>query len=266
MPRYDQLYSILATRSVDQGTVDVQTFIQTQLATGASPESIAEDLINDLENDGPIFGKFLRSITGAANTAVMTAARQGELVGSISNEAALQRMFRISRQEGSVAEALAARTPVGGTPTITADTDLDDHFRNALQNADPESAGVIEDLVLGEQTFMWIAELKKTCHRCLPLHGRKDKLADFKARGTLPENIHSGWDSSCHCRLVPIDLAEGVEELRAPLRRVPIEKGNKRTQRAVMEKDVVAAQDARDKALESLEGRRMLRRLGEANI
>lgn len=242
--RYDQVWALLAERATSQGVIDVETFIRLLAESGVSEEQMLEMLEHDLETDGPIFGKFVRSLSGAASSTAMAAVRQGEAIGTIDGDAELRRLSKLAGVEGSVLEA--------------------------IQTADPEVAAMAEDAVLLDIPHTWIAELINTCHRCLPLHGSTLTLREWRAKGLLPETIHTGWDSSCHCRLVPeVVLTESRDDLMAPLRRLKLStstglKGSKRTARAVEQRDIDAAIAAREAAMASEEGRRTLRLLGRA--
>lgn len=249
MPAYDEIYATLAGRAVAQGVVDVESFVQQMAASGVSGERITEMLLEDLESGGQIFGKFKRSLTGAASSASMSAVRQGEAVGYLDGTRAGRELARVARVQGSVVDA--------------------------IDNADPQLAAALEDEVIGEIRHTWIAELINTCHRCLPLHGSTLAMREWKERGLHPDTIHSGWDSACHCRLVPQSHAEGRTELLAPLKRVKTPdgvRGFRKTQRAVSQRDVNASLAARDRALAfDDEGRRnpdaerTLRLLGQVN-
>ncbi len=239
MPRYDQVWALLAERATSQAAIDVETFVRLLVESGVSERQMLRMLEHDLETDGPVFGKFVRSLSGAATATAMTAIRQGEAVGAINGDAELRRLTSLAGMEGSVIKA--------------------------METADPELAAELEDEVLATVPHTWIAELVNTCHRCLPLHGSTLTLGEWREKGLLPETIHAGWDSTCHCRLVPKVLADGRAELMAPLRRVKLAtKGAKRTARAIEQRDIEAALKAREEATQSLEGRRILRLLGQA--
>jgi hypothetical protein len=202
-------------------------------------------LEEDLSTDGPVFGKFERSMTGAASGSVLAASRQGEMVGHIPGSARLEKLTRDAGLEGDL---LAA-----------------------LDDADPDAASLLEREIMGEQKFMWVAELVNTCHRCMPLHGSIDTLNGWSSRGLHPDSIHAGWDSACHCRLLEQSTADETRtELMAPLKRNKLKtptglKGQRKTERAITKQDINASQRARDAAMKTEEGRRTLRILGQAN-
>jgi len=237
MPRYDRTWALLAERATSQGVIDVETFVRLLAESGVSEDVMLEMLERDLETNGPVFGKFMRSIGFASGSTAMTAVRQGEMVGAMNADAELQRLTRLAGMEGSVLQA--------------------------LETADPEIAEQLEIDVMDEVAHTWICTLRNTCNRCLPLHGKNMTLGEWKERGLVPELMHQGWDSDCHCRLMPTVIAEGRTELVAPLKRVKVP-GSKRTQRAIAQKDIDAALAARDAALKSDEGLRVLAMLGRA--
>lgn len=237
MARYDTEFEILVNRATSEGTIDLGTWIEKRIRHGVSGSAIIDDLMYDLDNAGPIFGKFFRSMGGAAASATLTAARQGEIVGYAADSAALR--------------DLLARADIDG-PVL-------DHV---LDEADPEGAQAIEDVIADRVMETWVATLRRTCPRCLPLHGKTMTHAEWLASGYSPETIHDGWDSPCYCRLVPAEYAG--EDLKAPLMRVAAEKGTGRTKRSILSAELQTAINARDKAMQSEEGKRMLSRLGSA--
>ena len=141
---------------------------------------------------------------------------------------------------------------------------------DAIESADPDLLEAVAVATSDQIEYAWVATLRKTCFRCLPLHGKQMTLREWEALGLSPDTIHDGWDSTCECQLVPAELFDGKEELLAPLLRLPGKtaeglKTNKRTVRAVTQQDIQRALKARDAALQSLEGRRTLRLLGEVD-
>lgn len=238
MPSYAAVWGLLAERATSQGVVDVETFMRMAVLSGMDEQAVMDALEEDLENDGPIFGKFLRGLAGAAQSSVMTALRQGEAMGTIDGNSELRRLVGLAGTEGSLLEA--------------------------METANPEMAQALEDEFLDDIPHTSIAELINTCHVCLPLHGVTLTLGEWKARGLLPENRHQGWTSDCHCRLVPVGQAAGRRDLLAPLYRVKLPKPSKKTRRAVAQADIEASMRARDKAMESIEGRRLMRLLGRS--
>jgi len=241
MPRYDLIFARLAERAVAMGSINIESFMAMAVESGITEEALIEQLEHDLLNDGPLFGSFARSLSGAATSSVMAAVRQGELVGHAAQDAQLARLTRIAGVEGSVVDA--------------------------INTADPAAAEMIEDAVAEDIQETWVAELINTCHRCLPLHGKTKSRAEWRRLNLLPESIHAGWESSCHCRLVPEGVVAGREDLVAPLVREKIgdqKVGKKRTRRAITQESMGKGLMARDRSLDTLEGRRMLRLMGQA--
>lgn len=248
MTRYDETYRILATRAVKQSGVDFDTFVEIAAARGISAQELERMLIQDLDNDGPVFGKFLRSINAAAGAAVQTAARQGAMVAAVESDREAQREL-----EGFLKLADAADA------------------QELVSSGDPDALEVIEDLA-ADIPMMWVATLVKTCHLCLPLHGKIDTKRNWDARGLSPDNIHQneGWDaaSKCQCSLVPnATHRQGKQEI-APLLRTKLQppegkKTSRRTVRAVAQQDYDKAREAVRKAMETEQGRRTLRLLGQ---
>ncbi len=234
MGNYAKTYAILAKRAVAQGGIDAETFIERAKAAGMPKDVLEARLIADVEEGGPIFGKFIRSLGGAAASSTLAAEDQGEDVA----RAYAEEMISLSEME------------------------------DILDDADPEDMETVAEGLDQEQQYMWVATLVNTCDRCLPLHGTIMTLAEWDASGFSTETIHDGWDSECHCDLVPVDEAPDRGELVAPLvrERVKTESGllgSKRTQRLVAQKDLEKALNAVVKAKESEAGRRTLRLMGQ---
>ncbi len=230
--RYDQAWEALAERAVAQGGVDVETFIRMGANSGMSLEQIEQRLVDDVMNDGPVFGKFMRSLQGAATASVRAAARQATTAAD-------------ALAEGFLTEA-----------------DLD----AALDGADPEALQEIEEAVAEAIEYTWVATLQNTCYRCLPLHGRSLTLDEWRAVGFLPETAHEGWTSTCKCTLVPRRQASVANDLRSPLVRKKVESadGSKKTMRAVAQQDLDRALAAVQHATKDERGRRTLRLMGQA--
>ena len=236
--RYDQLFSALARRAVRQGVVDIETFAERALASGMSPENLEERLLQDLEQGGPVFGKFTRSLGGAASSAVLAAEKQGEAAAR------------------AYAEELISLS------------ELDD----LLEDADPEQMAEIAAMTSSRVAYTWVATLINTCHLCLPLHGKTMTREQWEADGLDPETIHidEGWESKCQCQLIPSEDIDDPGEVREPLMRERVkspmgQKVSGRTKRAIAQHDPEKAIDARDKAMETLEGRRTMRLMGQMN-
>lgn len=234
--RYDLVWSTLSKRAVLQGGVNADTFLEMAAASGMSADEVERRLLDDLENDGPVFGAFFRQLTAAANSSVMAAEQQGSLMAVIDGDAELSRLLDLESMD------------------------------DVINSADPETLDAIERAVESRTELTWIATLVNTCYRCLPLHGHTRTLEEWKALGFSPETIHDGWSSSCHCQLVPVKDAGPRDDLVAPLVRMKAEapKGVKRTVRMVAQQDLERAIEATRKAQQTEEGRRTLRLLGQA--
>ncbi len=235
MPNYRKTWDSLASRAVKQSTIDAETFLKRAEAAGMSPKQVSQRLIADLENDGPIFGKFTRSLAGAASSSVLAAERQGVMAGTIQGDEELSRLLDLA--------------------------DVED----AIEEADPDELEDLEKAAgTDDEEFMWVCTLKNTCHECLPLHGKILTMGEWKERGLLPELMHDGWKSDCQCHLVPATSAKDRKDLIDPLVRNKIP-GGKRTTKGVLQADVDRARSAVAKANASEAGRRVLRALGSIN-
>lgn len=233
---------MLADRAVRQAGIDFATFIERGQAAKMSPERIMELLNEDLTNNGPIFGKFVRSLVSASESAVMTAEQQGALAGYAAETEALRSLY--------ATEALI----------------------NAVNEGDPVEMDAIENGMSDVAEFTWVATLVNTCHLCLPLHGQTRRIGEWQALGLSPQNIHAGWGSTCQCTMVPSDAykEKGRADWAAPIVRRKLDapegtKVSRRTQRAVMQRDLEKSQAAVAKAMQSEEGRRTLRLMGQIN-
>ncbi len=260
MTRYDRVYATLAERAVSRGVIDVQALLAELVEAGVTRERIAELVAEDLDNDGPIFGQFARSLQGASVQSVLTATRQGEFVGSVAGlleaspaeldaeQKALARAMREANVSGSVIEA--------------------------LDGADPEASDRVEKSLEPLLEFTWIAELVNTCHLCLPLHGKTQTMAAWREQGLHPDTIHKAFDgpnrkaAPCHCRMILARKTKLRQEAISPLKRVARQEGTKyarKTTRAVTQADVDASRIAADRATQTEQGRRVLRLLGQAS-
>ncbi|HJW76568.1 MAG TPA: hypothetical protein VJ787_13040, partial [Thermoleophilia bacterium] len=129
MPRYDETFALLGGRVLREAVIDLETVVQRLASIGASVDAIAKALEDDLVNEGPIFNKFLRNLSGAASASVMGAVRQGEAVGLVRGNRFLQR--------------------------AVANLGLEDSYIRAVEDADPEAAAEIEQQVVADQPFRW---------------------------------------------------------------------------------------------------------------
>ena len=235
--RYDRQYYALARKAAAQGAVDIQAFIDMAVNNGVSRERIHALIIEDIENNGPIFGKFLRSLAGAAESSVVSAKFQGET---------------------------AARAYSQGLINLA---DMDE----ATDIADPEALQSIEDETADLVAVTWIATSSNVCHLCLPLHGVTKTIAEWKELNLVPGQVHynEGWlKSTCKCIWVTPDQYDARRDM-APLRRVKDRtatglKGDKRTIRGITSQDLTDSLAARDQAMQSERGRRQLRLLGQS--
>lgn len=239
--RYDEIYATSVERAIKTADVSFDAFIKNAMSAGMSEAAIERRLLDDLREDGPIFGAFFRSIEGAAVSSAMAAERQGAYLAGIDGNKELSRLLDLGSLE------------------------------DVIDEADPAELDAIERATEDRVVERWVATMVKTCHRCLPLHGKVMTRAQWKEAGYLPETIHDGWNSVCQCRLVPYDEADSHEELVAPLLRVAKtvkdERGtviSKKTVRAVTQLDLQRSIAARDEAMKSEAGRRTLRVLGTA--
>lgn len=234
--RYDLLWSTLSRRAVLQGGINADAFLELAQASGMGADEVERRLLDDLENDGPIFGAFMRQLSAAANSTVMAAEQQGSLMAVIDGDAELARLLDIESMD------------------------------DVIDAADPETLDAIDRAVASRAELTWVATLVNTCPRCLPLHGHTRTLEEWRSLGFSPESIHDGWNSSCHCQLVPVKDAGPRDDLLAPLVRMKAEapKGVKRTVRMVAQQDLERAIEATRKAQQTEEGRRTLRLLGQS--
>ena len=242
MSRYDEVYRILAERAVNQATIDLNTALTMAGTSRASIQAMERLLLDDLANDGPIFGKFIRSLSGAASSAVTAAANQGASVGSVIRDQEVQRYLRIGKGE----------------------------LASEIDNADPERLDEIEQAAEDRMLMVWVATLVNTCHRCLPLHGKEMMKSEWAERKLDPETIHDGWDSSCKCLLVYWTPGmTGKNKTVSPLVRKKIkdEDGRvvgKKTKRSILQEDIDKAQQAVAASMQTEQGRKMLEAIGQS--
>jgi hypothetical protein len=126
----------------------------------------------------------------------------------------------------------------------------------------------IEDAIADSLGWTWIATMTNTCHRCLPLHGKTLTKDEWDSMGYSTETIHDGWDSDCQCTLVPAKYTEMPDDLKLPLVRQKAKdeygkaiKG--KTIRGVTQQDIDKAVKSMKDAMESEEGRKTIRLLGQ---
>jgi hypothetical protein len=238
--RHDRVWGNLVGRAIKQGGLDVETFVRHAIDSGMSEQAIQDRLLSDLETGGPIFGKFFRHLGAAAEQTSTSAHRTGGFLGDIATDPQLSEMLDLA--------------------------DMDD----VIEIADPEVMDSIQQGIADRDERMWVAELRNTCHLCLPLHGTIMTMAEWQESGLHPDTIHPAeWGSKCHCHLVPVRQVGDRTDVMAPLVRNRMRsatglKGRSRTYRGVTQADHDRAMRERDKAMVTLEGRRTLRLLGQS--
>lgn len=233
---YAELYAIRAQQAVDTGIVRFNAIVEQLLADGVPVERINEMLLADLDDGGPIFGKLFRDLRAAGETAISTAEAQGSTAAELLS------------LDKEIAD-FAKRARLGGRS-------LD----NAAIEGDPEALEAIEDLG-DNQRLRWVAALRNTCAVCLSLHGKELSRREWRDLGYRPRTVHP----HCECDWVPVEIAAHYQDIVAPLKRQikPGQpKGARRTIRAISQQDVDDAIAAREKALQTKEGRKILRELG----
>jgi hypothetical protein len=238
--RYSELYAIKAQRAVETGLVDVEAFIQELLLDGVPDEQINALLVADLEEGGPLFGKYFRSLGLAGESVLSVAESQGSLAAEIMEiDKELEAFMKESQVGDSTLEELAA-------------------------SGDPEALEVL-DAVSDHKMLTWICKLRRTCEQCLPLHGKTLSRKEWRDRGLFPGTVHT----NCMCVWELSELSANRSDLVAPLRReikAGQKKGGKLSVRAITSNDVERAQAEVQKALNSKQGRKMLQRLGQSGV
>lgn len=243
MGNYAKNFERKVLRALKNADGDLDLLFSQAEDLGTTPDALERMLLNDLANNGPIFGKFLSNLMGAAESGLTSAQRAGITAGQITPQ---------------------QRADILGDMS-------DDDYERLVFGGDPDDLEAIESSMASREELVWVAELVNTCHLCLPLHGTALTLEEWRETGYDPETIHvnAGFNSDCKCRLVPRRLTEGREDLMAPLKRNQLEgkggiKGNKNTARAVAGEDLEKAVKAMEKARDSEKGRRTLRMLGQS--
>ena len=236
--RYDQLYDRLVGRAMAHANVDLQFFIQNAVANNVPPNVLRMRLMNDLMNEGPIFGKFMRSMNGAAGQTVLEARRQGTRAAYADKN-------------------LSSEMSKNGL-----------NIQQIIDTGDAELLEKVEQISAPLTESTWLCALRNTCDYCLPLHGITRTDQEWDELGLDPSTIHAelGWSSICYCIKVPAEQVNRNAEL-APLKRVPLQDrgGSRRTERAITQRDLEKSISAVAKARESVQGRRTMRLLGQAN-
>jgi hypothetical protein len=231
--RYDALYTSLARRAVETGLIDIRAFVEQATAKGASLDAIERQMLDDLMNDGPLFGKFFRNMSGAAEESAATAFGQGVQVGELI---------------ATDAELAAELAQYGADDLI--------------EDADPEVLEEVESL--GQtKLYMWHAELRNTCEQCLPLHGKVDTKEGWRERGLEPQ-LHP----RCKCTFVLVTEESAAAHDLAPLVRnkdLTGVRAGRKTVRGVTQPDIDRARIAAQRASETPAGRKMLKLMGSVN-
>ena len=253
MAKPDDIFDATVEAAVTSGRANFDSLVRQLRASGMSEQAIVRRMLDDLENEGPIFGQFLRGLGAAAQRSAVASQRQGTSIGEIAVNPKLRR------------EAIERF----GLDVERAET-----------TPDPDLAFDIEESVAELRELMWVCSLVNTCHACLPLHGIVRTAEEWAESGDHPDTIHAlngitigntGQPAPDYCVLVDTEVAASDrDKVLAPLKRVkvPTKKGerlNRRTVREVASKSLETSEAARDKLQETLEGRRALRKLGQAS-
>lgn len=61
---------ILLVSKAERTAITLESYINSRLVQGATPDAIESFLLEDLDNNGPIFGEFKRAIRATANGAI----------------------------------------------------------------------------------------------------------------------------------------------------------------------------------------------------
>jgi hypothetical protein len=246
MPRADDIYTAIVEQAVITAEARFDALVRQFAATGMSEEAIVERMLNDLEIGGLVFGWFMRSLGYAGQRSTVAAQRAGTAVGEVAGS---PKLVRAIERFG-----------------------LD--LTRAQGEHDPDLAFDVEQAAGRIRELMWVCELRKTCVYCLPLHGVVRTGEEWAESGEHPDTIHAvnNIDSTCYCALLDTEVAaDDRGKVLAPLKRVDVpvnraagERLNRRTVRDVSSISAETSLKARDKLLETVEGRRALRKLGQA--
>lgn len=235
--RYPRKYSIRAQKAVETGLVDFEALVEELTDDGVPVERINELLVEDLEEGGPLFGKFFRSIEMAGDMSIGVAESQASNVAEILDlDAEIAKLAQDTRIDGRSVAELA-------------------------REGDPQALELVEDTA-EQQELTWICTLRRTCELCLPLHGVTLSREEWRDKGLRPRSIHP----RCECDWVPAELARDRDDLIDPLVRNKVgeEKGGLRTIRGVSSRDIERSQEAVAKAMKTKQGRKMIKLLGQS--
>jgi len=258
--RYDRLYAIRAQRAVDTGLVDLEAFIDELRSMGMNDERIDQMILDDLLEGGPIFGKFFRSLGMAASDTTTVAHRTASSVGmsvGLAEQGAMKVLPGESVPIGAAQRMGKADRLTG--PLKIGDTDIVE----LAKQGDPDALEYLEDIT-DYEALTWVCALKKTCARCLPLHGKTMTRKDWRQSGYGPGAMHP----RCMCVFEPSAVSQSRQQHIAPLVRQGspgAPKGSKRTIRSLTQQDVDKAVAAADAARATPQGRQILDRLGRVN-
>jgi hypothetical protein len=239
---------MLANRALKLASIDLETFVASSLENKMSEAALQKNLINDLETEGPIFGKFLRNLTGAAPAATQSAHRAGIRAGEIADAAD-------SDPEGEIARLVKLNN-----------TDIGE----IIDSGDPDALDELMKMAAPVIDLMWVAELVNTCELCLPLHGVVRTAEEWAEKGLDPETIHPAeWNRDCQCRLIDVTKRDRKADME-PLVRIPQKTAggksvSRRTVRSIAQKDLDKSLVALEKAKQTVAGRRAIREMGKAN-
>ena len=103
--RYDSIWRTLARRAVLQGGVNADTFLEMASSSGMAAEEVERRLLEDLENDGPIFGAFVRQLNSAATSSVMAAEQQGSIAALVDGDEELTRLLELESMDDVIDDA-----------------------------------------------------------------------------------------------------------------------------------------------------------------
>jgi len=242
MPRYDKTLSRRVARALELADGDLREAFDRAEDLGITRDAFERLLLEDLMDDGPIFGKLKSNLMGAAEQSILAAQEQGLIVGEAIQSAAFD--FEEMTEE-QIDRMLAGEDPAAMMDVESRMDDVD---------------------------YTWVAMLVNSCPYCVALHGTTMSKAEWKDSGHHPETIHNlrGINAPCWCQFVLAEAAKKDDLSTAePLRRVSVEsrkgtKGNRRTIRKVAQRDPDKALAAVEEALKTDAGRASLRAMGNA--
>jgi hypothetical protein len=249
MANYARTYQRLAKRAAQRGRIDLEAFIEQARDAKMSDADIERAILGDLINDGPVFGAFFRSLSGAGVKSTSAAYTSARDVGSFLDDPEIEKELK----------------------SLEALRNVDD-IEEFLSSGDPDELEAFSDALDPElQSYVSVADFVNTCYICLPLHGHEMTKGEWQEQGLWPDQRHpEDWLSDCKCTMMPIGKQYDQTKFIAPLRRVAVKDENgkrigKRTIRAVTQNDIDKARKAAEEARQNPEGRKVLRALGTSN-